>query len=73
MIIEKQDILVLDERPTDGLDDTAVTVETKYSVNMTSFRGKIFLTLHYNATNSFFNANDKEIRQFKAKDSEIET
>lgn len=43
LIIEKyKDILVLGEGSTDGLDDTAITVETKYSVKMNRFRKKIF-------------------------------
>ena len=28
-----KDILILGERPTQGLDDTALTTETKYSIN----------------------------------------
>ena len=32
----------------------------------------MFLSLHYNVTNSFLYANDKEIHQFKAKEPEIE-
>ena len=50
----KKDILVLGKRPTDGLDDTRVTAEVKYSVNITNPRKKIILSLHYNAANSFF-------------------
>lgn len=39
---KNKDILVLGEGSTDGLDDTAITVETKYSVKMNRFRKKIF-------------------------------
>ena len=33
MLIIKKDILVLGEAPTQGLDDTTITAEAKYSVN----------------------------------------
>ena len=39
---------------------------------MNRLRKKMFLSLHYNVTNSFLYANDKEIHQFKAKEPEIE-
>ena len=34
MIIRKKDILVRDEGPTQGLDDTKITAKTKYSINV---------------------------------------
>ena len=34
----KKDILVLGEGPTDGLDDTTITTEAKYSINITRSR-----------------------------------
>ena len=67
----KKDILVLCEGPTDGLDDTSVTAEAKYSVNITMSREKICLSLHYNAVNSFLHDGSVKIGQSKAQDSEI--
>ena len=34
---KKEDILVLGESPTQGLDDTIITTEAKYSINFTFF------------------------------------
>ena len=64
-------IFVLGEGLTDVLDDTAITVEAKYSCIITKWRKKICLDVHYNATNNFLYANGLKIYQFKAKDSEI--
>ena len=41
-------------KSTDGLDDTTITAEAKYSVNITNSIKKICLSLFYNAANSFF-------------------
>ena len=32
----KKDILILGEEKTDGLDDTTITIEAKYSINIYS-------------------------------------
>ena len=50
----KKDVLVLVEGPANGLDNTPVTAESKYSVNITKSRKMFCLSLHYNAVNSFF-------------------
>ena len=66
-----KDILILGEGLTQGLDDTTLTVESKYPINFTQ-SGKIFiLSLHYNGSNIFLFVNATKIYQFKAKDSEI--
>ena len=36
----KKDILVLGEDPTDRLDDTTITAETKYSLNIANSKKK---------------------------------
>ena len=41
------------------------------STNFTVGDKKFCLSLHYNGDNSYLFVNDKEIHQFKAKDSEI--
>ena len=51
-----------------GLDDTILTAEKKYSINFTESRKKICLSLYYNGANSYLFV---EIIKFKAKDSEI--
>ena len=43
--------LILDERPTQGLDDTTLTSKSKYLVNFTQPRKMFVLNLHYNESN----------------------
>ena len=69
----KKYILVLVEGPTGELDDTSITAEGKYSVNITRSRNKIWLSLHYSANKKVLYANDMKIYQFKDKDSEIKS
>ena len=68
---KNNDILILGEGPTQGLDDTALTVEAKCSINFTQPNKRFVLSLHYNGSNSFLFVNATKIYQFKAKDSEI--
>ena len=65
---ENKSILVLDEGPTRGLDDTALAAEAKYPINLHIQEKKI---LHCNRTNSFLYFNAVEVYQFKAKDFEM--
>ena len=67
----KKEILILGEGLTDQLDDTAINLEAKYSVNITKSIKKICLTLHYNTANSFLYAYGVKVYQFKLKDSKI--
>ena len=67
----KKDILILGEGITQGLDDTALTTEKKYSINFTKNNKKFCLSLHYNGASSYLFVNGTEIIKFKAKDSEI--
>ena len=69
MIREK--IYVRGESPTQGLYDTTITVEAKYSINFSILNRKLCLCLHYNGSNSFLFVSATKIYQFKAKDSEI--
>ena len=68
---KKKYILILGEGPTQGLNGTTLTAEKKYSINFTKHKKKFCLSLHYNGANSYIFANDVEIIEFKAKDSEI--
>ena len=38
--------MILDEDSTQGLDDTTLTAETKYSINFTDSRKNVCLSLH---------------------------
>ena len=67
MIIRKKDILILDKRPTGGLDDTTLTVEQEYYETFTEQEKKFWLTLHYNGSNSDIFVNGVEIYKFHAK------
>ena len=46
-------IVILGEGPTQGLDDSKLTAEAKYSIKFTQLNRKCCLSLHYNARNSF--------------------
>ena len=68
---KNKSILILGERPTQGLDDTQLTAEAKYSVNFTQSGKRFVLSLHYNGSNSFLFVNAIKIYQFRVKDSEV--
>ena len=40
-----KDILILEQRPTDGLDDTTLTAEKQYSINFTAHNKEFCLSL----------------------------
>ena len=42
MLIIKKDILDFDKGPADGLDDTTITAEDKYSTNVSKSRNNFF-------------------------------
>ena len=65
----KKDILILGKGPAQGLDDTALTAEKKYAINV-SEQQKKFCYDYYNCANIYFFINDVKIYKFKAKDSE---
>ena len=68
---KSKDILTFGEESKQGVDDTTLTEEYKYAINLTQ-PGKRFVShLHYNGSNSFLFVNATTIYQFKAKDSEI--
>ena len=64
---KNNNIFILGEGPTQGLDDTKLTVEAKYVINF-SKSNKIFcLSLHYYWSNIFLFFNTAKMYQFKAK------
>ena len=60
---KKKDILVLCEDPSQGLDDTMITVEAKYFINFSWSQKNFCLSLHYNGSNSFLFVNATKIYQ----------
>ena len=54
----------------DGLDNTSIAAEAKFSVNFTNLE-TMWLILYYNADKSFLYTNGLNIQQFKVKDSEM--
>ena len=51
---KKKDILILVIGPTQGLDNTTLTAEAKYSITFSRSNKKFCLSLHYNDSNSFY-------------------
>ena len=68
---KNKDFLILSKGPAQRLDDTTLTVEANYSINLTQPRKGFVLRLHYNGSNSFLFVHATRIYQFKEKDSEI--
>ena len=64
-------IFILGEGPTQGLDDTTLTAEAKYSINFTQSGKRFVLSLHYNGSKNFLFVNTAKVYQFNAKNSEI--
>ena len=66
-----KNILILGEKPTQGLDDTTLTAEGKYPINFTQLGKRFVLSLHYVGSNSSLFVNATKRYQFKTKDLEI--
>ena len=60
-----KDILILDEGPAQGLYDTILTAEAKYSINFTQSGKRFVLSLHYNGSKSFLFVNATKVYQLK--------
>ena len=56
---------------TSFVDDTTLTEEAKYPINLAQLLKRFVLSLHYNGSNSFLFVNATKIYQLKTKDSEI--
>ena len=63
---KNKDILILGEGTTQGLDDTTLTAEAIYPINLTRPNKRFVLSLHYK---SFLFVNATKLYQFKAKKS----
>ena len=68
---KKNTILALGKDFVQGINGIQIYAENLYSINFTEKNKKSFLSLHYNAANSYSLVNGTEVRKFKAKDSEI--
>ena len=55
--------------PAQGLDDTTLTGEIKYSINFTKPGKKFCSSQHYNRSSTCLFVNGVKMYQFKAKDS----
>ena len=62
---KNEDILILDEGPTQGLDDTTLTAEAKYPINFTQPGKRLVFSLHYNESKIFLFVNATKIYQLK--------
>ena len=65
-----KELLILGERPTQGLDDITLTAEAIYPINFTQPNKRFVLSLDYNGSNSFFFVNATKTYLFKANKSE---
>ena len=70
---KRKDVLALGKEPTQGLDNTTLTAEAIYPINVTESEKRYVLSLQYNVSGSYLIVNTKKIYQFKAKDSEIKS
>ena len=61
---KKKDILIFGHDSTQGLDNTTLTAEKKYSINFTELNKKTCLRLHYNGANTCLFVNAVEIFKF---------
>ena len=59
--ILSMNILILGKCPTDGLDKTAITAETEYSINFSEQGNKFCLNLRYSRSNSYLFVNGVKI------------
>ena len=66
-----KDILILGERPTQGLDDTTLIAEGTYPINFIQSNKRFVLSLYYNKNNSFFSLMLQKYINPKQKSSEI--
>ena len=73
LIWAHQFILIIDQSPNEGLDDTTLTGEAQYSINFSRSNREFCLIVHYKykGSNRFLFVNATKIYQFKVKDSEI--
>ena len=67
----QNNILILGEGPTFGINGSFGSQEKKFSINFTKGNTKFCLSLHYNADKIYLFVNGKEIFKFKADDKNV--
>ena len=67
----KKYILVLGAGLTQGLVDTTIIADAKYSNNFSRSHRKLCSSLYYNGSSSFLFVNATALYQFKSKHSEM--
>ena len=65
--VDKKDIIILGERPTQGLDDTALTAEAKHPNNFMQSGKKFVLRLYCKGSNSFLFVKATKVYQSKKR------
>ena len=66
-----KEILIIGERPAQGLGETTLTAEAIYPINFKQIGKRFALSLHYNRGNSFLFVNATKVYQFKVNDFKI--
>ena len=61
----KNNFLVLGEGPNFGINGSFGSAEKKFSINFCKTNTKFYLSVYYNAENSYFIVNGKQIFKFK--------
>ena len=64
-------IYVMGDLFVEGINDTTLYAEKRYSQNLTAVNIKFVLSLHYNGDDSYLFINGKRELKFKAKDDQI--
>ena len=67
----KNNVLILGEGPTYGINGSFGSPEKKFSINFTKANTNFCLSLHYNADISYLFVNGKEIFKFKADNKNV--
>ena len=68
---KEKDILIFDKGPIQGLDDTTLTTEAQYSINLSRSKRKFCFSLQYNESNRFFICYCYKNISIQSKDSDI--
>ena len=66
----KNNFLILSKNPTIGINGSFGS-QKSFSIDFAKANSKFLLSLHYNADNSYFFVNGKEIFKFKADNKNV--
>ena len=62
-----KDMLILSEKPTQGLDDMTLTAKAKYPINFIKSGTRFVLSLHDSGSKSFFFVNSTKSTSIQSK------